>query len=297
MRRLILEEPVSHVAIWSRRLALFALALALFGVVLARNATIEISAALAVFGSSILIACTALLFAAAGAVVIWRTGRRGVLAIIVASLLALGFLAWPAWLGLTAVRLPLLNDVSTDINEPPQFSQSEEARSARASKQFAAVSEFVRLEQQRAYPDVQPIIIDLEAEEVYELALEAARSLGWTIIEQNEPLEEKIITPERPPAPKPVFVTRGGKRVRVVPPRPPAPKAYKQEARDGRIEAYARTPVMGFPDDITIRIRALPDQARVDIRSASRYGRHDFGANAKRIRQFAAALQEQLDSE
>jgi len=290
MRRLILEEPVSELASWSRRLALFALALALIGVLLARNASIEVTAALSVYGASIVIACCALLFAAAGAMVIWRTGRRGVFPIIIAVLLALVFLAWPSWLALEAVRLPLLNDVTTDVNDPPQFSTSEEVRAARGSRQYGAIGEAVRLEQQRAYSDIQPIIIDQEAGEVYEMVLEAARSLGWTIVEQSE-------TPERPPSPKPVFVTRGGKRVRVVPPRPPAPKPYKQEARDGRIEAYARTPIMGFPDDITIRIRALPDQARVDVRSASRFGRHDFGANAKRIRQFAAALQEQLDSE
>ena len=30
--------------------------------------------------------------------------------------------------------------------------------------------------------------------------------------------------------------------------------------------------------------RALADGARIDVRSASRYGRHDFGANASRIR-------------
>ena len=52
---------------------------------------------------------------------------------------------------------------------------------------------------------------------------------------------------------------------------------------------------MGFADDITIRIRPLAGQSRIDIRSASRLGRHDFGANAKRIAAFAEELQTQLD--
>jgi uncharacterized protein (DUF1499 family) len=46
----------------------------------------------------------------------------------------------------------------------------------------------------------------------------------------------------------------------------------------------ARTPVMGFRDDITIRVRSSGEGARIDVRSASRYGRHDFGTNAARIR-------------
>jgi hypothetical protein len=32
-----------------------------------------------------------------------------------------------------------------------------------------------------------------------------------------------------------------------------------------------------------VRIRATSDGARIDVRSASRYGRHDFGANASRV--------------
>ena len=65
----------------------------------------------------------------------------------------------------------------------------------------------------------------------------------------------------------------------VVDARPPA--AGRREAV---IEAVARTPIMGFRDDVVIRVSAAGDGARVDIRSASRYGLHDFGANAARIR-------------
>jgi len=54
--------------------------------------------------------------------------------------------------------------------------------------------------------------------------------------------------------------------------------------REGRIEAIARTPIMGFRDDVVIRVRAEPDGARIDARSSSRYGSFDFGTNAGRIR-------------
>jgi len=53
-----------------------------------------------------------------------------------------------------------------------------------------------------------------------------------------------------------------------------------------RIEATDTTPFFGFKDDIVIRITPLGAASRVDIRSASRVGRGDLGANARRIRAF-----------
>jgi uncharacterized protein (DUF1499 family) len=64
---------------------------------------------------------------------------------------------------------------------------------------------------------------------------------------------------------------------RIVDSRAPAP------GRDGHIEAIARTLVMGFRDDVTVRIRPAGEGARVDVRSASRFGAIDFGANAERV--------------
>jgi uncharacterized protein (DUF1499 family) len=58
----------------------------------------------------------------------------------------------------------------------------------------------------------------------------------------------------------------------------------------GRIEASARTLWMGFTDDVVIRIIADGAGSRVDMRSLSRIGRGDFGANAARIRTYLAAL-------
>lgn len=54
----------------------------------------------------------------------------------------------------------------------------------------------------------------------------------------------------------------------------------------GRIEATATTPLLGFTDDIVIRIEPDAPGSRVDLRSASRLGVGDFGANAARIRLF-----------
>jgi hypothetical protein len=53
----------------------------------------------------------------------------------------------------------------------------------------------------------------------------------------------------------------------------------------GRIEASDRTLIMGFTDDVNIQVKGDDAHATVDVRSVSRYGLHDLGANAKRIRE------------
>jgi uncharacterized protein (DUF1499 family) len=54
----------------------------------------------------------------------------------------------------------------------------------------------------------------------------------------------------------------------------------------GRIEASATTFWFGFVDDVVIRITPVGPGSRVDVRSESRVGKSDIGANAQRIRIF-----------
>jgi uncharacterized protein (DUF1499 family) len=59
---------------------------------------------------------------------------------------------------------------------------------------------------------------------------------------------------------------------------------------DNRIEATAVTDWFGFRDDIVVRITPADNGSRVDVRSVSRVGRSDLGANARRIREFLRQL-------
>ena len=58
----------------------------------------------------------------------------------------------------------------------------------------------------------------------------------------------------------------------------------------GRVEATDTTGWFGFKDDIAIRVRPDANGSRVDIRSVSRVGRSDIGANAARVRAFLDKL-------
>ena len=65
--------------------------------------------------------------------------------------------------------------------------------------------------------------------------------------------------------------------------------------RTGEITAEARTLVWKLTDDVWIRVSLDEDgQTRVDVTSASRKGRHDLGANTRRIARFLHALDRRI---
>jgi uncharacterized protein (DUF1499 family) len=59
---------------------------------------------------------------------------------------------------------------------------------------------------------------------------------------------------------------------------------------EGRIEATDRTFWFGFLDDVVIRLTPLNGRTVVDVRSKSRVGRSDVGANARRIRSYLQSV-------
>jgi len=62
----------------------------------------------------------------------------------------------------------------------------------------------------------------------------------------------------------------------------------------GRIEATATTRWFGFKDDVVVRIRPEGSGSRVDVRSVSRVGKSDVGANARRVRAYLDRLRGRL---
>ncbi len=242
---------MSRAALWSARLALFAVVVTIYGALLVRGGQ-QGAPGLAALGSGFTLAAVALLLVAIGGVGIWTRGYRGAGRAVWASILVLPLLAVPAYVAVQQARLPALNDISTDIDDPPSFSRSRAALAARNSHVPVEVEREVRLQQRQAYQRIIPIITDLPAEEAFQIALRAATAMGWQIVERLPP----------------------GGRIGL-----------------GRIDAIATTPVLRFKDDVTLRIRPRVDGSRIDIRSASRLGRHDLGVNAARIQAFSEQVQ------
>lgn len=246
-RRLVFEEPVSRAALWSRRLGWFSLAVLAVAVAAFRGGEPS-EQGLAPIAGAFVFVLLSLLLAVAAFIRIWQSGHRGVGMAAQAFLLSLVLLAPVAYAGFKLVTLPRLNDVSTDIDDPPAFSRSRVALDARKGRVPPDVPAERRKLQRQAYPKAVPIVLELPAEIAFEIARKAAVNRGWQVLESARP---------------------GGR------------------TGAGRIEAVARTRILRFADDITIRVRPRADGSRIDIRSASRIGSHDFGANAARIAGFA----------
>ncbi len=252
LRRVLAAEPVAPAADWSRRCAAFALVLAVFAILLGRSGAVGGWGGVAVLTAALICALAALAFAARAAVVVWQKGWRGLARALAGCILALMVLAYPSYLGIQAARLPWINDVSTDIAAPPTFSVSPGARAARSGFVHNDPSPQTREAQRRAYPSVQPVILDLDPDEAYRLALKTVEARRWRIVEATPP---------------------------------------KGRFGVGHIDAVATSRIMGFPEDVAIRIRPQSGQTRVDLRSASRLERTDIGNNAARIENFADDLQ------
>ncbi|AXK83436.1 DUF1499 domain-containing protein [Pseudolabrys taiwanensis] len=241
------DEPMSQLAVWCARLAWFALAVAALSVIIVRSGLLEIVPSLATFGAALVFAVMSILLGLASFVVIWRDGSSGLGRALTGIFVSLLLLAYPAYIGSRALKLPAIDDISTDTATPPRFDVLARLR-PRGSNDYPQRNAEL---QRKAYPEIVPLMADADPKQVYDITLGLVNKHKWLVVDA----------------------------------RPPAPR------RDGTIELVARSLIMGFRDDVSIRIRPAGEGARVDIRSASRYGLHDFGANAQRIR----GLLEEID--
>src|SRR5499427_9254265 len=213
------SEPTSRLAIWARRMAGFAFVASFLAVIIVRSGLLEIRPALATFAGALAIAIIALLVSLAAFVVIWMEGLAGMGAALAAMVISLALLAYPAYLGLKAYRLPWIYDITTDPIDPPRYEALARLRPRDANPvQYAGL---YAAEQQRiAYPDIGPLGTNATPEAAYNATLGVVNKRRWRVVDAR------------------------------------APQAGR---REGRIEAVARTPIMGFRDDVVIRVRADPD--------------------------------------
>ena len=256
-RRRIAEEPISKIAIWARRFALFALVATILSIVVVRSGVLEIKPALATFAGALAFAGFSILLAFAAFVVIWRQGINGLGSAMLALFIGLLLLAYPAYLALQAYKLPPITDVVTDPDDPPRFETIARLR-PRDANPITYPGQAAAALQRVAYPEVEPLIVTSTPQQAHDAALAVMTNRRWTIIEQ------------RPP--------QAGRR-------------------EGRIEAVVRTPIMGFREDLIVRVRADGDGARLDVRSSTRYGPHDLGSNAARITRLVEEIDEVLGTQ
>jgi hypothetical protein len=249
---------VSLLASWARNLAVFSAVAVLVSILIVRFGFLEVKPALATFFGALGCAGLSILLGFAAFAAIWQNGSRGMGRVLVAFLINAMVLAYPAYLAYRYHKLPHIYDITTDAVDPPSFDALARLRNGEGTNPAVYAGLYSADLQRKAYPDIEPIDLETSAQRAYQLALQLAKRRKWLIIDDRPPQPPRMI---------------------------------------GHIEAVARTPVMGFREDVAIRVVPDGEDSRVDIRSASRYFDSDLGSNAARISKFSDDLNAAVDTD
>jgi hypothetical protein len=251
------SEPVSSLATWARNLAIFSLVAVVVSIIIVRFGFLEMKPALATFFGALACAGLSILVGLAAFAAIWQNGSRGMSRILLALLIDAVILAYPAYLALQYRKLPPIHDITTDPIDPPRFEALARLRSGDGANPAVYAGLYSAEQQRQAYPDIETVELEVPVQRAYEVALQLVTKRKWLVID------------ERPP---------------------------QLPRRIGRIEAVARTPIMGFREDVSIRVTPDGEDSRVDIRSASRYFDSDLGSNAARVTKLIDDINNAVDN-
>lgn len=175
---------------------------------------------------------------------------------LLALVIGLGFVLYLGAQIRTARTVPAIHDVSTNLDDMPQFTMLKVREDNLEKipdnddpelKAMDPESRWKALHRQ-AYSDLRTIRLPWPAAETVRRAEQVARARGWEIA--------------------------------------------KADPQAGLVEATDTTRFFRFKDDVVVRVRPNPDGGSlVDMRSISRIGGSDVGVNAERVRAFLADLQ------
>lgn len=250
-------------SIWARRLTWLALALSLGGVAAALIAAVGSGQGAWHFREGFTVLRYAFFAAIAGAVVavvalvlVRKSGIRRLAGLnLLALFVALMFVLFLGAQIRTARTVPAIHDISTNLEDMPQFStltvrpDNLENVPDMDRPELAAMAPEERWKaiHREAYGDVRTVKVPWSVAETIERAEDLARERGWEIA------------------------------------------AADREA--GAMEATDTTFFFRFKDDVALRARPAPDGGTlVDMRSISRVGGSDVGVNARRVRSFLEDL-------
>src|SRR5215467_14165591 len=212
------SEPFSGLATWARNLAVFSVVAVLVSILIVRFGFLEVKPAIATFFGALACAALSILIGLAGFAAIWQNGTRGMSRILLAFLISAVVLAYPAYLAWQYRKLPPIHDITTDPIDPPRFEALARLRSGDGTNTAVYAGLYSAEQQRQAYPDIEPVDLDVPAQQAFEIAKQLVTRRKWLVIDERAPQPPRFI---------------------------------------GRIEAVARTPVMGFREDIAIRV--VPD--------------------------------------
>lgn len=285
-------RPVSHVAFWARRIALFALMLMLASWMATRFGPVLEVHFLALYLAACALAVLALLGALIGLVNLWRVGAQGGKSSIAAVLLAVPVLLPGAYAGFLYKSHAKIFEVTSDLNDPPAWIKPPTHDQLWLGPR-PPVDLAMREAQYAAYPGLITHRYDASLDRVVKAIRDAADDRRIKFAEENVPTairerEEEEAQPEvlgGIPVPR-----RRPNSIIVVPGATPA----KPQVAVAVFQGTVTDRITGFPYDVVIRAREAGDSTLADIRVSARYGRVDLGVSAHIADAFLKALDDAM---
>ncbi|MCV6547663.1 MAG: DUF1499 domain-containing protein [Cohaesibacter sp.] len=246
---------ISQPAILALGLARLAIPVAFLSFLLMRFADLHPAIAIYCFATAIVIALLSWLVSIAAFPAIWFDGQKGGRRLWGAFLRGLLVLVPALVLAYYYFNRPAFSDLSTNLENPPIFDLAKQQRQ-QYDNELTMISHINRQQQARAYPELTGKLVEHPPQLVYLLVKDLIEKNGWTLLGETAPSEEEP---------------------------------------NGRMEISIRSIFSGLRYVAIIRLQDDGQESTiVDMRSASLWGHHDFGLNARRIRIFFADMDEKL---
>lgn len=108
--------------------------------------------------------------------------RRGIILAVLGLLIGgtAGYLPWQ-WNNMRGA-FPRLNDVTSDLDNPPSLAFAEGMRKAEHGNPVAYGGAELATVQKKSYPDIAPAMLDMPPAQAFDRALAVARAAGWSIV-------------------------------------------------------------------------------------------------------------------
>jgi len=294
------KRPYSVAASWSRTLGRFALMLAFMALLLHRVGILAMPNALAAVLLASVLSAVVLGLSIIGFFMLWHIGAKGGHASFAGMVMALIVLIPVGLAASRYVLLPNIHDVSTDVENPPEWLVEPEIVLSWIPRS-AGVDPAARALQAAAYPQVTGRRYEGAIDRVLLAVRAVAQENKWTpvantgaeaLVDGLEPTSEAageqdatdVLNGEADPARAPLPAPRPD--IENEPPQPLPSFAV--------LQYRTKSLILGIPHDMIIRLSEEEETTYVDMRAATRDGDHDLGLNAELIRTFLRDLDVRL---
>ena len=278
----------SKAAIWCLRISVVAIPYLLMAVFLHRSGSINSEQVFWLFAFGIAMLITSILCGVWAAVDLWEKGLKGGRMTVNGVMLATVLLAPFAYQLVLALNNPTLNDLATDVLNPPQYLNTYTVGIKNTDYDKYQARLIIA-----SYPDVINRHYVLPTSRVSQGVEEILKQLGWKVV-ASENIPDK-------PVPEEVELEGGKKKSKKLSKKELSKKNKKskktaaieefiEEGKDVIYQAKIKSTIMKLESDVVIRLSPDGNETQVDIRASSQWGAHDFGNNAKYISKFFAAL-------